>query len=487
MCKVLTWKLDGEIVTARGVQYQTSLPGVGEMTIFVGTPDAYNEYFGTETCIWQITAPDISIDETTPIDHSGEIHCQAPPDWTITGVVMPRGDTDCTGTLTIAQYEMAKLPFTSRWGSYTETPVSVSCGSCTEFCEILCVRRGNAEGRTRAEYIWNGTDMVWRSNENIDHTIELYEYGGECFFLLHLDPTDEFDEHLLAIDPNACAIGMDLEATGTGTEFVAVSCNRCSCWKYQCGTCRCVCKALCLVGMIDGEETRLELPWDGLNARWGDAEFSVTLSNDEDDNCVVSVTGFDGTVAIRNDCGPQIVFVIEEDIDDALDDGQINYLYGFCRQCEGSCSQGSCLDLCEEVPDTVYCEVTPTTWAPMLGCNDAVLCFDPITVPMFLVFVANEAAGEWRWVGFGIISCHDCNPLTSPKNYLVMIDYGCDGVGTFRVSRPDVTVPCTHQFTSELPCGPEAVWGIEFETESGCADGLDGCCDEANFHGLITL
>lgn len=487
VCKAMTWKLTAEVVTARGVQYQINLPGVGELTIFVGSPDSYNEYFGTETCIWQITAPDIYIDQTTPIVHSGEIHCQAPPDWIISGVVLPRGETDCTGTLTIESYELAKLPFVTRWGDFVETPVSVACGYCSQFCQILCVRRGDAAERTRAEYIWNDYDLVWRSNRNSDHTIELYEYGGECFLLLNLDPADEFNGHLLAIDPNACATGMDLTATGTGTEFVSVSCNRCSCWKYHCGTCRCICKALCLVGMIDGVETRLELDWDAVNFRWGDETFSVQLGNDEDDNCVVSVTGFTGSVAIRNDCGSQIVFNVAEDLEDMLTAGEVNYLYGFCRQCEGSCTQGSCLDLCSDVPDTIYCEVTPTSWTPMLGCNDAVLCFSPITIPMFLVFVANDAAGEWRWVGSGIISCHDCNPLTSSRNYLVTVDYGCDGNGTFTVTRTGDIIPCMHSFTADLPCGVDAVWDIDFETDYACADGLDGCCDEGAFHGHISL
>jgi hypothetical protein len=482
ICKVMTWKLRGEIVSSRGVAYTIALPGIGELTIFVGSPDAYNEYFGTETCIWQITAPDISIDQTTPIQHSGEVHCQAPPDWIIEGVDLPRGETTCTGTLSIEKFELAKIPFVTRWPDYVENPVEISCGYCSQFCEILCVRRGNASERTRIEFIWNETDLSWNANDDSGHSIELHEYGGECFLLLNFDTENEFNGQLLAIDPNACGIGMDLTANGEGTNFVSVSCNRCSCWKYICGTCRCVCKALCLVGVLDGVETRLELDWDAANSMWGDSEFGVTLGNDENDNCVVTVTGFDGSVLIRNDCGSQIVFNVSEDFEDMLAAGEVNYLYGFCRQCEGSCTQGSCLDLCEDVPDTIYCELTPTLWTPMLGCDDGDLCFDPITIPMFLVFVANEAAGEWRWIGYGIISCHSCNPPTAPVNYLVRVDYGCDGNGLFSIGQ--TSLGAGYNFTADPPCGADAVWDIEFETNYGM--GGAGCCDVAAFHGNIT-
>lgn len=482
VCKALTWKLTGEIITNRGVAYSTNLGGVGEITIFVGTPDPYNEYFGLEPCIWQITAPDISIDESTPIDHSGEIHCQAPPAWVISGVVISRGETDCPGTLSLQSFELAKISFVARWGDYTGEPISVTCGACTQFCEILCVRRGNAESWTRVEYVWNPTDLLWRAGDDSGYTIELYEYGGDCFWLPNIDPEDEFNGQLIQIDPNACATGMDLQANGEGTNFLAISCNKCSCWKYICGTCRCVCKALCLIGMIDGEETSLDLPWDGLNMRWGDAEFNATLSSDEDDNCRVTVTGFVGSVLIRNDCGSQIVFVVSEDLEDMLYAGEVNFLYGFCRACEGNCTQGSCLDLCEDVPEVIYCELTPTLWTPMLGCDDGDLCFDPITIPMFLVFVANDAAGEWRWIGYGIISCHSCGPTTPSLNYLVRVEYGCDGTGLFSVGRE--SLGAGYEFTADLPCGADAVWDIEFETNYGM--GGAGCCNFAAFHGHIT-
>lgn len=483
----MSWQMRAEVVSGQGVRYSVYLPGIEQVTVFVGFPGEGNPMFGIAPCIWQITVPSIEVDESVAIDHSGAVHCQAPPEWTISDVTIPRGETSCTGTLSLVQYEMAKLPFVSRWPDAIEEFVTdMTCGLCDRFCRILCVKRGNAEERTRVEFVWSDDDLVWYANDDSGHKISLYEEYGNCYLLLEEIGGGEFEGDLLLIDSYACSLGMDLTATGTGTNFIAVSCNRCSCWKYVCGTCRCVCKKLCVTGVLDGEYVEpMELEWDPLNFRWGDETFGVSLGNDEDGNCALTITGFDGSVTIDNACGSQIAFNVSEDISDMLTSGVVNYLYGYCQPCDGNCSQGSCLTLCPDVPPVVFCEVTPTEWALMLGCNPAVLCFSPITIPMGLVFVGSGASGEWRWIGYGIISCHDCNPSTSPRNYLVTVDFGCDGQGMFRVERPGVT-PCVHNFSAPLPCGYSDIWDIEFETDSACGDGLDGCCDEAAFHGHIT-
>jgi hypothetical protein len=486
-----------------GSFYEFTAEGVGTVTISAEIVVYGDALYGYADCQWRLSAPDISILEEVAIDHSGDIHCQAPPVWSIVGITLIRSDhagnlIECVGTITFEEFTLTKLPFVNRWmdidgyGVPAEDFFSLACGTCSQFCSVLCVRRGNnydLSAQSQIDFIWNEYTLRWEAIvDGYEQYISPVEVEGVCYISLDAIGVSDFTGDLLQIGDNLCALGMALEATNYAGDFIRVSCNRCSCWRYVCGNCRCVCSTLCVVGVLDGELVEMSLAWDAENWRWGDDYFSVGLSADENDDCQVTITGFAEPVPVRNDCGSRLVFSVTQDLTDMLYAGVTNYLYGYCQQCADDCGQGgTCLEFCEDVPRQLNCEVCPTEWAPMLGCDPYNLCFECINITLSLVFVGNEAAGEWRWVGHGMISCHDCNPTpTVPRNYWVSIDIGCDGQGTFRVERPGTT-PCQHSFSFTIPCGAYDIWDVEFETDSACADGLDGCCDEAAFHGHITL
>lgn len=485
-CTTKTWKLDQATITGKGSSYSTTLGDMGEVEVFVGFPELNDPLFDVASCVWRLTIADPATDESVAVDHSGDIHCQAPPDWAITGVTITQHGEACVGTITFAPYKLEKLPFINKWWELGDEFIDgLACGTCSQFCRALCVKRLTNGEYTRVDFIWNDAYQFWGADDNSGHAISLVSDGYDCYLELESIGGGEFEGNLLLIDPMKCSLGMDLTATSDySSDTISISCNRCSCWKYICGTCRCVCESICIVGVIDNVfQEPIELPWDAQNFRWGDDNFSVQLSSDESDNCQVTVTGFSEPVAIRNDCGSRIVFVVSDTTDEMNDSGLVNYLYGWCKQCEGSCTQGSCLDICEEVPQVLYCYLNAAPWTEMLGCNQYVLCFEPIVIPLALVFVGTEAAGEWRWIGCGIISCYDCNPPTAKKNYLVCVDLGCDGVGAFQVSRADITAQCLVTFGFTLPCGSYDTWDITFTAE---CDGLNGCCFDGGFQGRIT-
>lgn len=466
----------------------TELGAVGRSTYryVLGSGETLLSVGGSESglCTWRLYNSTLGIDEEYEIDHSGPIHCQAPPEFSISGVNIPYypvsgSPIDCYGTITFEEASFAKVPFKYRWDDVEEFD-SVSCGACTEVCNVVCVRRGNDSESTYTRTDFIRQSGVWNANDTSGEYFSVVESGGACY--VYIDNMDSpFIDDMILIDPEECSLGMNLSVSDTGTgDWLKMSCNPCSCWDYVCGTCRCVCKQLCVVGVDSGVLVpQFTISWDYDNVRWGDDDFNIYPTNDINGNCKAMVTGYESGVSIPNSCGNQISFIVQESTETQLENGAASYLYATCKNCEaGGCGTGSCLEFCEEVPSILYAEICPTAWDEMLGCPEAILCFECITIPLIQTFVSTfeNPAGEYRWQGCGVISCRSCNSSTR-YNKMICLDLGCDGIGT-------MTGPCGDSFTFTLPCGPGEIWDLELGPFP-CSGG-DPCCDEAGFLVRIT-
>jgi len=490
-CSAKSWRVAPEDALSKST-YGISTLNFGEVTVSVGLSETPGN--GTQ-CVWRFKAPAFYVDEETAIVHSGAVHCQAPPEFIITGVNDVRYDvngyaSDCMGTLTISEYVEDKVPFVYKWTGTSETE-SVTCAACTDICTIICVRRGNINNAvyTRVEFQWDSISGRWLATDGSGHYITLVEENSVCYLRLDSIGTSVFTGDLVTVNPDECSLGMSLTASDEYTgDYIKISCNPCSCWQYLCGTCRCVCPDICVIGMEGGVLVEpFSLAWDFEKIRWGDDYFNVTPSRDEDGNCQATITGYADPIPMRNDCGSELSLLFAEDLETTLYNGFYNFLYVQCKGCATPCTAaGTCLDLCGDVPQILFAEVSASAWSLMLGCNDLVPCFATITIPLVQTFVPTvlNPAGEYRWQGCGIVACHDCNPLTANKNFLVCIDMGCDSEIVFNVR--NATSTNTETFSYTLPCGESAVWDVQFETSSAFGDPLDGCCDEANFIVVIT-
>lgn len=484
LCKAKSWTMTPTTSGGRS-SYAFSFGG-DQITLSVGAETEAEGYVGE--CTWKLFSEALSINETRLIDHSGTVHCQAPPDFVIEGVNYVRYDSegtpsDCYGTITFSEKTFAMVPFVYRWKDQEEF-AAVTCGSCSQICRVLCVRRGNEyeSDYTRTDFIWDTEAERWNANDDSGHFITLHQEYGNCYLKLESISPLTLQGDLVLIDDAACAIGMDLTVVDENGDYIKISCNPCSCWRYLCGAFRCACRQLCGVGVLAGELVEpFTLEWDTDTLRWGDDTFSVTPVRGSNGECLVSVTGFEEPVAVEQTNDGSFGFAISQSVADMLEEGSATYFYFRCKNCDQDCSAGTCLSDCEDVPSVLYAELSAAPWTEMLGCNPAELCFETITFPLVQVFVSTleNPAGEWRWIGSGIISCKNCIGATR-KNYLVTVDIGCDGVGTLLITRPDVVVACTQVINFTMPCNGSAAWDFTFGPYTDC-DGLNGCCDEGGF------
>jgi hypothetical protein len=480
-CRVKAWRAKPSVVLSRAV-YAFNIPSNSALNLSVGA-DA-DGYPGT--CTWRVEFQSGYIDESVAINHSGAVHCQAPPEFVIENVNVPyypvdSAPVDCFGTITFTASPEAKVPFEYIWKDQPQYVEGVTCGSCYQLCAVLCVKAGNEyeSEYERENFIWNEDDQQWNGRARSGHYITIVEESGKCY--LRLDSVSQPTLQGDLIEITECAEGMDLTAVDYDGNYVRISCNPCSCWRHLCGSLRCVCPELCVVGVQDGELIEpFSIEWDYENRRWGDDTFSVTPGRDSYGNCIATVTGYADPVAIDNNGGDEIAFTVSEPLDDQLESGVVNFLSINCKNCAPSCGIGTCLSVCDDVPAVLYAEVSPAPWTDMLGCQPPEGCFSAITIPLVQVFVptALNPAGEYRWQGCGVIACKNCSSATV-TNHLVCIDIGCDGLGTFSVQGPEITVPCFVQFGITIPCNTGDV--IDEELDRIDCDGLTLCCDEGGF------
>jgi hypothetical protein len=116
----------------------------------------------------------------------------------------------------------------------------------------------------------------------------------------------------------------------------------------------------------------------------------------------------------------------------------------------------------------------------MLGCPEEELCFATITISLAQIFISTLAnpAGEYRWIGSGMISCRICTNGTY-RNHIIQIDIACDGTGFFTLIGPnaeDVSPP--QPLFVPIPCNNTE----PFDFEHPIVDPeRPFCCDLAGF------
>lgn len=480
-CTGRTWRLEPVTNGPRSV-YSFTTVEMGIVSLSVGTTGL--------ACTWELAAPTIYLAESVTIDHSGAVHCQAPPDFVLENVNMPFYPVDgypedCYGSITFIDSTEAKVPFHYLWRGISELS-SVACGYCSQVCTVLCVKRGNLyeSEYTRTNFILDEYSGQWNASDHSGEYITLHEEYGQCYYRLNNITPLTLEGDLVEI--TTCNIGQDMTVVDEVGDYIRISCNPCSCWDFLCGTLRCVCRELCVMGMVDSVLLQLSLAWDFENQRWGDDTFSVTPERDTYGNCMVRVTGYADAVAIVNNGGDEISFNVSEPLEDQLESGLINYITGFCKNCAADCNSGTCLDICDESPAIIYAEISPSPWKVFLGCSpDPGGCFTTITFPLGKRFVPTilNPAGEWRWYGCGIISCKNCLSPTLTNN-MVCIDLGCDGLGTVTLMDANgnggqwpisITIPCH----SSEPLD-ETITVIDFVGAGGT------CCDEGGIILQVT-
>jgi hypothetical protein len=484
-CIPLGIRMDAEHTAEGGTSYGGYLPGLGSFTVSVEL--LYQQ------CVWRLRVPDLDIDESYPIDHFGEINCRQPPVFVIEGVEFPTKCETCSGTVEILPYEgMTKLPFLSRTdlNPATET-VPVECGACSEVCSVLCLKRLNPDEPDdprdtllRTEFRWDESYGSWLSVPS-GSRINLVEYGGQCYLqFFTTDPALEWLEYEeIPIGPYNCGVGMWLRIENPYTgEWVELSCNPCDLWRYVCGACRCICKDVCMVGMQDGEPIlHRSLGWNMDDFQWegeyGDVIAVRAVDPPRNNNCEARMEGFD-PVAISNTCGTDLVFTF------AKQEGEhYNWRTIYCKDCAPCAGGGDCLSSCPVLPKVLYADFTHVEWQVGL-CGPAEgpappgdPCFEPFTIPLFLIRAAEGSAAEWLWYGAKYIQCRDCfGGLTGYNGFLVTLAVLCDGtiVGTFG------------DFSFVIPCGCEyGVWNIQLETIDGFTVDAKFCCTSAKVSIVI--
>lgn len=461
--------------------YTFGIPDLGSLILSVGRPD--NELYGH--CTWRLQCDAAGIYEEVGLEHSGEIHCQAPPNFTLENVNIPfyppdgSGALDCYGTLTFTEASLAKVPFRYKWAGIEQKQV-VDCAYCVEACTVLCVKRGSLESEeyTRIEFVYNSYDERWIANDGSGDYFSITSIDDVCYIYLESMEDVDYQGFLIEIPESDCSDKLNLYASDYNSgKWIRISCNPCSCWDYICGTCRCVCKELCVVGKQDNTfVSPFNISWDYDTLRWGDDIFSVTPYKDEETGeCKVSITGYDEPVTLYDMCSENFFAAVASDEEEQIDTGLVNYIYVSCKKCSsGDCSGGTCLSFCPDVPKILYADLSPTAWDEMLGCDPMSLCFSPITIELAQIFIGTteNPAGEYRWVGFGIIACKSCSPPTSPVNTIVSIDIGCDGIGRMTVG------DMVFDFSLTIPCNGSAVWDFDFLFDG---PGTGPCCDVAGF------
>ncbi len=303
------------------------------VTVELGRFDAgsgYGAIVEDGDCAWRIVATKaedgLDVDEYFPIDHDTR-SCLDVSGISIGSITGPAG---CTGTLQLANYEVAHLPFILREDipSVTETGVPDEpefitlyppCGECEQVCSKLCVWGHRILGGPRkfVEFNWldYGDNRGWSYfNESTDETEYIWlvenEYG-ECELVFDWTGSEPIANQV--IDPNtACSCRMkevvtasvDLETIG-----FTIRCGVCTSWNFFCGTCRCVPLTLCAQTYIDNVFTEsLTLTWDSTEMEWTDGyDLAIRLEAGSDGSCklvpYVSGTALESTAT--RDCGDE--------------------------------------------------------------------------------------------------------------------------------------------------------------------------------------
>lgn len=282
-----------------------------------------NEYIN---CRWTIYIPSLGIVEEVEIDHEN-VTCLGVPDIEISGVTSAGGE--CTGTITLENFETDKVEFQLREfpetfpdGEGTTVDLYLPCGDCVEVARFLCLSGVRHKGAD-AEWVEFEWDVDFEPHEEGDQYIHgkwsytppvetpfvehiyLITSGGYCE--LHFDfesPVGrELGEEIEPISISNCSCNInEFVSAGTPQEPIGftIRAGRCSCWEYHCGTCRCVPRYLCGLYFVDQTLYKnIRFTWSSAIKGWVSSggedrdgnpfeeTLTVLLEKDEFGNCVI--------------------------------------------------------------------------------------------------------------------------------------------------------------------------------------------------------
>lgn len=311
--------------------YSGSIFGAS-VTVELGRFDAGSGY-GTIVedgdCAWRVVATKpadgLAVDEYYPIDHDVR-SCLDVSGIEIGGITGPAG---CTGTLRLANYEVAHLPFVLREDTPSVIEVGVPdepefitldppCGACEQVCSRICVRGNRTIGGASelVEFAWVdfGYDRGWAYyNEATDEAEYIWlvenEYG-ECELVFNWTGSGPIDDQVID-QGTICSCRMKEVVTasvGDDTIGFTIRCGVCTSWNFFCGTCRCVPLTLCAQTYIDNVFTEsLTLTWDSSIMAWTDGYDLAIHLEAGSGGCLlvpyVNGTALDSTAT--RDCGDE--------------------------------------------------------------------------------------------------------------------------------------------------------------------------------------
>jgi hypothetical protein len=295
----------------------------------------YDEYDEYGDCVWRfIVEKDSFYEELVLAVDDVSVSCLDVDGIALAEVEGPDG---CTGTLMLVNAEIGRIPFVLRDdidSILTTEPAEEfvdlypACGYCDTVCRVLCVFRlpsATGEGGFQ-EFVWfedvstgqRGWSYLRPGTEITDYIyLEENEYG-ECVLSFDIDGVGGPPDRVIDIE-QGCACGMKEVVLGSvpgGSVQYTIRCGFCSCYKFYCGTCRCVPRYLCVQSYIDNTFTPNQiLTWDEDELAWlpdyGDVDLALYLQPDDDGECVIVVLidGYETTLdlfAPRN-CGTEHV------------------------------------------------------------------------------------------------------------------------------------------------------------------------------------
>ena len=301
----------------------------------VGYDDGASDYID---CQWTIRIPTLGVDEVIEIDHV-----------TVTSLGVPAISIEnvpafggCLGTLSIQNFETAKLPFQSRKESFDwagdpgdeltlPLPYGYTCGECEKLPRYICltgdihVSGGHlmqwhemtydesfiASRDDYDDYEWIAK-WTYQPNPDTYEAIYLVKDQGVCYLQPDFEnpkgntrPATEEKYERVELTQCACDLKI-LIHPWKGNEQNPASINlvagRCSCWDYFCAQCRCVPVDLCAYAFIDGQFYKnIRFSWNPETKCWtsnggvtiGGAEltetFTVCLGDSVNNTCEISL------------------------------------------------------------------------------------------------------------------------------------------------------------------------------------------------------
>ena len=341
----------------------------------------------SDECVWTILIErygEADVTETYTVDHS-EITCLESPTALEVSVV---GPNNCPGTLILRDMEKAKLPFQATYPEGPPDPKFIDlsynpCGTCEQVCSMLCVSGSRHGGQAESvDFAWfdNGDTRGWIYDPGGDAYLETIflqedEYGN-CQLVFDLEDGAPENEHFEAITLGEnCSCKMEEVACATidgDTVCLTIRCGICSCWKFHCGTCRCVPRVLCVTLVQGLSASRHALTWDGVDT-WGTGDLQIHLRDDGEGGCAItaSLYGYDTSElsapvqcsreSITNMFDPSaevITFSLEDSVQELIIFG--SSLLGNCAR--GTCNEATpCNDECGGHPDSLT--ITIRQWA----------------------------------------------------------------------------------------------------------------------------